>query len=514
VCEDVERHSLQSFAVAADLERAAGAQAARDACEHHCLGDPLCWGCSAHCATDLAYGTGAFGTDCAWHAVSACHARRHVAEGFITGDVTRKNIDGGEVRLTATGPADVWFGFGLNATLMASQPYALVINEDGVMERRLGTCPAVEGNHCPGAELEQSIQVVSNEVVGGLRTVVMTRSVRGLTKDHYSFKPEEDTIHMITAIGRSPKFAYHDRHGPAVLSLLTVGSPVCICDLGEVGRLCEKGGVNCRSFERNCKDPGPLVDQKNPTCSSATYAGGLNCCMHKKYLLDEAQAEESKKRDVLRYHQKYRFWFQEYTKDPMTGKASHTNLDRIYYQTEADAGEYDIPPAFQKPGGPPIVGYEDWPLRQPTPGTTCTGTCPDGPDCACEHTIVLTWTVDAMRIIYAGGHCHAPSCISMELFYKDLETGSWNILCSLVPKYGAGSPADRFDEKGFVALPPCLWSEDRAEGLEKPVWLPNGTELKSVKKNRNTHRGHYGEMASWQMRGVSFPAAPQWTPFI
>ena len=27
----------------------------------------------------------------------------------------------------------------------------------------------------------------------------------------------------------------------------------------------------------------------------------------------------------------------------------------------------------------------------------------------------------------------------------------------------------------------------------------------SIKRNFNTHMGHYGEMASWQMRGVNFP---------
>ena len=46
-----------------------------------------------------------------------------------------------------------------------------------------------------------------------------------------------------------------------------------------------------------------------------------------------------------------------------------------------------------------------------------------------------------------------------------------------------------------------------SEGLESPVWLPPGTPMYSVKRNRNTWAGHYGEMASWQMRGVNFPAA-------
>merc|ERR1719197_495321 len=100
---------------------------------------------------------------------------------------------------------------------------------------------------------------------------------------------------------------------------------------------------------------------------------------------------------------KFRFWFQEYkpsgsavvpkgTTKSNTTTASHYDLPRIYYQTEANAGEYDIPPAFAKPGFP-IPGYENWPANTPTPGTTCTGTCPDGPDCECVHEIHYTWKV-------------------------------------------------------------------------------------------------------------------------
>ena len=37
-----------------------------------------------------------------------------------------------------------------------------------------------------------------------------------------------------------------------------------------------------------------------------------------------------------------------------------------------------------------------------------------------------------INLIYAGGHCHAPSCISMELFHAD--TGK--LLCAHYPTYG------------------------------------------------------------------------------
>merc|ERR1711966_402573 len=103
------------------------------------------------------------------------------------------------------------------------------------------------------------------------------------------------------------------------------------------------------------------------------------------------------------------------------------------------------------------------------------------------------------RLIYAGGHCHAPACLSMELFRAD--TGE--LLCRQMPVIGQGNTADdKFDEEDYIALPPCLWGDD--EGLEPSFLLPANTPLLAVKRNRNTKMGHFGEMASWQMRGTSF----------
>ena len=76
------------------------------------------------------------------------------------------------------------------------------------------------------------------------------------------------------------------------------------------------------------------------------------------------------------------------------------------------------------------------------------------------------------------------------------------LLCHQAPIYGKGNvEKDKFDEFGYVTLPPCLWGED--EGLEPSILLPPNTPLVSIKKNINTRVGHFGEMASWQMRGTS-----------
>ena len=265
------------------------------------------------------------------------------------------------------------------------------------------------------------------------------------------------------------------------------------------------------------KASGDLVAQANPTCSSENYIGGLSCCQHGRIMLD---ADQTKNDDgpLLKYHMKWRFWIQEYVpgdKIPGTNKtdpktASHLNLPRIYFQTEANAGEYDIPPAFYVKGEPKINGYPDiGPYPELSPGTTCSGSCPSGDDCECEHTITYNHTSNAMRLIYAGGHCHAPACLGIWLYRND-PGHEMELLCHQAPIYGKGtlknSKAGIYDEAGYLALPPCLWGNETnpEKGLHPSVLLPKGTPLVSIKKNRNTNSGHYGEMASWQMRGVSF----------
>ena len=57
-----------------------------------------------------------------------------------------------------------------------------------------------------------------------------------------------------------------------------------------------------------------------------------------------------------------------------------------------------------------------------------------------------------------------------------------------------------FDELGYLNIPPCLWGSEK-DGLLPSEYLSYDTNLLSIKKNNNTFP-HYGEMASWQMRGI------------
>ena len=43
-----------------------------------------------------------------------------------------------------------------------------------------------------------------------------------------------------------------------------------------------------------------------------------------------------------------------------------------------------------------------------------------------------THAYDGINLVYAGGHCHAPSCVSIELYNAD----SGDLLCQHAPIYG------------------------------------------------------------------------------
>ena len=59
-------------------------------------------------------------------------------------------------------------------------------------------------------------------------------------------------------------------------------------------------------------------------------------------------------------------------------------------------------------------------------------------------------------LIHASGHCHAPSCISMELINADTGESS----CLVTPIYGNGGDEVMNEDGYIVALPPCIWSND------------------------------------------------------
>merc|ERR1712180_157878 len=389
-------------------------------------------------------------------------------------------VTGGLATITLTGPSTKWYGwaFGTPNYAMSDKPYTIVVDGKGnVEERKLG-------DHDPGTVLTSSVRIVSNSITDGIRTVVVTRPFQGKTTDHFTFSPSSPSLPMLTASGSTSTFSYHGAKQRTGGNLLLTGEdvPTCICNAGI------KGSINGIPFHKNClpEPKGDLVQQKNPTCNIESYQGGQSCCHHQIILLDRDQTPPE---ELLTYRLKFRFYFQPYNPGTPTQPTSHTNLLRMYYQTEAWSTEYDVPKCAE--GTPASMCVHEITAHFTVADMAQNCSVRKNPSCWKEG---YDKDYQGINLIYAGGHCHAPSCISMELYHAD--TG--RLLCSHVPTYGKSDQV--FDELGYLALPPCLWG-NKEDGLVPPVFLPFNANLTSIKRNNNTYT-HYGEMASWQMRGI------------
>ena len=179
---------------------------------------------------------------------------------------------GGTARINITGPADVWFGAGFGASTMKGT-YAIIVDGHGaVTERQLGdhapgivlspwnanvttpSTPTPDANctadcldcefdvdcnaspagcywgtngrhwgclrspaspppapHAPSSSLSSSsFTVVSNEVTGGMRTVVVQRPLAGPSSAYYTFDPRALAgLSVLSAVGISPDLSFH-----------------------------------------------------------------------------------------------------------------------------------------------------------------------------------------------------------------------------------------------------------------------------------------------------------------
>lgn len=438
-----------------------------------------------------------------------------VARGVVNVTLTLDNTTR-SVHMTLTGPATKWFGVGFGTDTMCVHweadecptggPYAIIVDGDGgLQERKLDF-------HGPGTALEQSnLQVVSNTVHGETRIVELVRSFVGPTEHHFQFDfARTENLPLILATGCDLQFegSHHCGHGSSHVHFLPVDVPKPICRAGLQGSI---GGMafnmkRCRPYPQSV-----LLDQHNPTCRIQEYRGGQSCCRHNHSLLDLDQ-EIPWADQPLEYRLKFRFYFEEYhaaappsqdaekrvpnTLHENPSRPSHKNLVRFYWQTEAMASEYDVPKCL--PNTPPSqcihVITSQWKVKDFVNDCSVA----DSPWCMGKGSSNETLT-EGVQLIYAAPHCHAPTCLSMELYHAD--TGQ--LLCSVNAIKGT-SMDEVYNENGYLAIPPCLWSDDPAamdEGLQPPVLLPLNASLLSIKRANATFP-HTGEMASWQMRGV------------
>lgn len=102
---------------------------------------------------------------------------------------------------------------------------------------------------------------------------------------------------------------------------------------------------------------------------------------------------------------------------------------------------------------------------------------------------VLTPGGDNLHLAAIHFHCHAPTCLAMEIWNN--KTGE--LLCRQEPIYGGTGKIDldKYDEPGYILQPPCLWGD--GPGLE-PMHLASGVPF-MIRAITNSTYGHHGEMA-------------------
>eukprot|EP00039_Didymoeca_costata_P019055 m.336065 g.336065 ORF g.336065 m.336065 type:complete len:758 (-) comp17746_c0_seq1:59-2332(-) len=369
--------------------------------------------------------------------------------------------------ITLEGPANGdWFGIGFNTLSMSNAPYAIIVDGSGKITEH------VLGEHLAGVQINNSVTVVSNTVKAGVRQVVLQRPLKGMTPQHHTFDARDTTLDFITALGNTPTLAYHTDKTAATLYLWpSTPSPVCLCSVpaapfgkgtGTIEYLPTGESIG---FPFRCAPYESILGNRNPTCDIRTYVGGLSTCHHGWHLLD-AEQEVPWQNQTLTYYMKYRLYFQEY--DP----SHHIQVFDITWSIGGDTGEYDVP--------------------QCAPGT---------PVEQCTHTITGTVTPGGtdLHFIAAHYHCHAPTCLSMEIYNN--KTGE--LICKEEPYHGVGndvSGQDKFDESGYIAQRVCLWGSSY---FESPP-LVSGVPL-FIKAVTNSTYGHHGEMALPQMLLAHLP---------
>jgi len=366
------------------------------------------------------------------------------------------------VTITMSGKDGNWFGVGFNAHEMCDLPYAIIVNGDGTAyERRLGC-------HMAGTVLSPSIKVLSSSVVDGVRTVVMTRPVNGLTSEHYTFPSDPATIPFINALGGTPTISYHIERTAASITTVPAQVNSCLCApvnttyLSYMNASMDEYDVYCAPEPR-----GDMLQQNNPACKMQTYMGGLHCCHHLWFLTDVEQ--ESLIPDAVdTYYLKFRYYYQEYIPANGNQPPSHYHLHHWVFLIDSEVNDYE---EVQCSDGTMCEGYISAHLTAADMGLE------DIPD---KYTGIMPLVITA--------HCHAPSCIREELYNAD--TGE--LLCRAVAQYGTGS--EPFNEAGYLALPPCLFGHQA--GLKDPVVLSPDTRLTAMKVFNNSYR-HLGQMAQW-----------------
>jgi len=184
-------------------------------------------------------------------------------------------LAGGEMQISMMGPANVWFGIGFDAVEMRDEPYAIIVNGDGVVsERKLAF-------HSAGKELDPQVVLLEESTAGGVRKVLLQRSAVGMTGEHRSFDGEP--MNYIYAFGLQSNFGFHGLNFGRWASCVPIGD--CDpnwCRVNEAFAWCAAQTTNschdmwCTRGDPALALPGPARPTPPTTSAFIPADGGSN----------------------------------------------------------------------------------------------------------------------------------------------------------------------------------------------------------------------------------------------
>lgn len=227
---------------------------------------------------------------------------------------------------------------------------------------------------------------------------------------------------------------------------------------------------------------GKFVD--NGICDIKKYGGGLFCCHDGVILLD---ADQKIPEPLDTFQLKYRFYFEDYT--------NQTNAYRVWWSTEAYNNEYDVPQSKADCNDPKTPAEQCiHEIKSVFTGADMarTGCMANGDPNGCMDLKKIAAQGGYYKLVYAAFHCHAPACMSGELWDMDKN----ELICRNQALYGNSSQPMN-EAAMVVGIPPCLWGDE--PGMKQPPLIHLTSNLTTIKKVNNTY-GHWGVMALWQNR--------------
>lgn len=116
---------------------------------------------------------------------------------FVSGFTGEIIIDNTNVTLTIVGPDDLWLGVGFGVNSMTSGGDIVTHDSTGFNDRQflgVGATPTLD---------TQDWSITSNDVTGGVRTLVVTRPVIGTDPTDFDFDETASNINLVWARGNN-----------------------------------------------------------------------------------------------------------------------------------------------------------------------------------------------------------------------------------------------------------------------------------------------------------------------